>query len=208
MGSQRIAGGDRSTTDRAGRDGGRRISGARRVSDAHRAGLADPAGAAMATVLQLQRAAGNQAVTSLLQGDPDQLAGSIPRSGGRALAPAVLRSFENAFGADLSTVRVHTGGAAERSAAAWSATAYTAGEHVVFGRGSYAPGTSQGNHLLAHELAHVVQQRVGGVRGRPVPGTSVEVSEPGDASERAADEVARRVTARLGKGSADEDASR
>lgn len=173
---------------------------------AHR-GVTHPASGRVADaagrLTMLQRTAGNRAVASLLGGDPDQLASSVPRSGGSPLAPPVLRSFERAFDTDLSTVRVHTGPAAEHSAAAWSATAYTAGEHVVFGQGAYAPGTSHGNHLLAHELAHVVQQRSGAVRGQRVPGTAMEVSDPGDASEREADVVARQVTSRLSSGTAD-----
>jgi Domain of unknown function (DUF4157) len=55
-------------------------------------------------------------------------------------------------------VRVHADSQAAEMAAGQEALAYTAGSHVVFGAGQYAPGTTAGNRLLAHELAHVAQQ--------------------------------------------------
>jgi Domain of unknown function (DUF4157) len=64
--------------------------------------------------------------------------------------------------ADFSNVRVHTDSRAADSARAVGARAYTIGNHIVFGVGGHAPQTSQGMTLLAHELAHVQQQTVGG----------------------------------------------
>lgn len=74
------------------------------------------------------------------------------------------RAFmEPRFGFDFSRVRVHAGTAAQESARAVDARAYTVGDHVVFGAGTFAPATDQGRALLAHELTHVVQQaRAGG----------------------------------------------
>jgi len=62
------------------------------------------------------------------------------------------------FGHDFSNVRVYTDTKAAESARAVNALAYTVGRNVVFGVGQYAPETSTGKKLLAHELAHVVQQ--------------------------------------------------
>jgi hypothetical protein len=59
---------------------------------------------------------------------------------------------------DLSGVRIHTGERAAASARAVNALAYTFGHNIVFGAGQFAPTTQSGRHLLAHELAHVVQQ--------------------------------------------------
>lgn len=59
---------------------------------------------------------------------------------------------------DFSQVRVHTDSTAADSAGVINALAYTAGSHIVFGSGEYSPGTDAGQKLLAHELAHVVQQ--------------------------------------------------
>lgn len=61
-------------------------------------------------------------------------------------------------GYDFSHVRVHTGARAALAARAVNALAYTVGRDIVFGAGQYAPGTSGGRRLLAHELTHVVQQ--------------------------------------------------
>jgi hypothetical protein len=66
--------------------------------------------------------------------------------------------MEQHFGYDFSRVRVHTGAAAEQSARAVNAQAYTLGCDVVFGEGSFSPNSMSGRYLLAHELAHVVQQ--------------------------------------------------
>ncbi|GGY33149.1 eCIS core domain-containing protein [Pseudoduganella albidiflava] len=77
-------------------------------------------------------------------------------SSGGAPLPRELRAFyEPRFGQDFSGVRLHTGSVA---AHAVQARAYTFGSHIVFAPGEYGPASSRGAHLLAHELAHVVQQ--------------------------------------------------
>jgi hypothetical protein len=80
------------------------------------------------------------------------------RGGGRLLSQSVRDFFEPRFGHDFSRVRVHADAKAADSARAVSAQAYTVGHNVVFSAGQYAPGTRAGRRLLAHELAHVVQQ--------------------------------------------------
>jgi hypothetical protein len=79
-------------------------------------------------------------------------------SGGRPLDGSTRRPMEAAFGHDFTGVRVHTDARAASSAAEIGARAYTVGDHVVFGPGQHRPETSDGRRLLAHELAHVVQQ--------------------------------------------------
>lgn len=82
------------------------------------------------------------------------------RDGGQPLDAPTQRYFEGAFGHRFGDVRVHTGERAETAARAVDAAAFTSGSHIVFGSpGRYAPGSSEGRRLLAHELAHVVQQR-------------------------------------------------
>jgi hypothetical protein len=71
--------------------------------------------------------------------------------------------FEQGFGHDFGKVRVFTDAAAGRSAHEFGAQAYTVGGDIVFGDGQYAPDTSAGRALLAHELAHVAQQQAPGV---------------------------------------------
>ncbi|MGH2368302.1 MAG: DUF4157 domain-containing protein, partial [Chloroflexota bacterium] len=77
---------------------------------------------------------------------------------GQPLSAAARAFFEPRFGHNFGQVRVHTGAPAAASAHAVGAVAYTVGRDVVFGAGQYQPGTDSGQQLLAHELAHVVQQ--------------------------------------------------
>ena len=87
---------------------------------------------------------------------------SVPELGqGLPLDRATRRTFESRFGHDFSGVRVHADDRAAEAARSLSAEAYASGHNLVFGRGRYSPGTPQGQRLLAHELAHVVQQRSG-----------------------------------------------
>jgi len=85
-------------------------------------------------------------------------------SPGRPLEPTLRQDMEQRFGHDFSRVRVHSGGAAEQSAQEVNARAYTVGHDIVFGAGWFAPGTHQGQRLIAHELTHVMQQAGGGIR--------------------------------------------
>ncbi|MDT7543556.1 MAG: hypothetical protein QOE33_3460 [Acidobacteriota bacterium] len=76
--------------------------------------------------------------------------------------PAPVRAFmEPRFGQDFGGVRVHTDARAAESARAVNAHAYTVGDNVVFAHAQYAPETTAGRRLLAHELTHVLQQRAG-----------------------------------------------
>ena len=78
--------------------------------------------------------------------------------GGQPLPESTRAFFEPRFGYDFSQVRIHTDAHTTESARAFNAQAYTVGRDVVFGAGQYAPTTSHGQRVLAHELAHVIQQ--------------------------------------------------
>ncbi|MFN0140308.1 MAG: DUF4157 domain-containing protein [Pyrinomonadaceae bacterium] len=80
-------------------------------------------------------------------------------SGGQTLDSATRGFFEPRYGYDLGRVRIHTGDAAAESARKLNASAYAFGQDIVFGAGRFAPTTGEGRTLLAHELAHVVQQQ-------------------------------------------------
>lgn len=86
---------------------------------------------------------------------------SVLSSSGRPLEPALQQDMGQRFGHDFSQVRVHTGSAAEQSARDVNAHAYTVGNDIVFGADRFAPRSHEGQKLLAHELAHVVQQEKG-----------------------------------------------
>lgn len=94
------------------------------------------------------------------QGQIDALCGG----GGQSLTRTEREFFEPRFGHSFSDVRVHTDVRAAELARAVNAQAYTVGRDIVFGDGQYAPQTTQGRLLLAHELTHVVQQRDGVAR--------------------------------------------
>jgi hypothetical protein len=82
----------------------------------------------------------------------------MTNSPGRPIDAATRGFMESRFGHDFSKVRVHTGGAAASAADAMQAHALASGTDIAFAPGMYRPGARAGMHLLAHELAHVVQQ--------------------------------------------------
>jgi hypothetical protein len=110
------------------------------------------------------------------------------RGGGSALDPGVAGRMGPALGDDLGDVRVHTDDTADSLARSVSAKAFTTGSDVYFAKDEYNPGSSSGDHLLAHELSHVVQQR-----GAPTSGP-LQVSQPGDPLEAEADKAAGGVS--------------
>jgi hypothetical protein len=110
-----------------------------------------------------------KAVRPAPHGGPPEILHTVLRSPGRPLDTADRHFFEPRFHRDLSGVRIHTNPEAQESARAIQARAYTAGSDIVFDSGQYAPGTDEGRRLLAHELAHTVQQsRLQGVVHRQI----------------------------------------
>jgi outer membrane protein OmpA-like peptidoglycan-associated protein len=77
---------------------------------------------------------------------------------GEMLPPGVQQQATERYGIDGATVRIHTDAEASRLADSFGANAVTAGHDIFFASGRYAPQTSSGEKLLAHELAHVAQQ--------------------------------------------------
>ena len=129
-------------------------------------------------LLGLQRSAGNGAVAAALGG------------GGVPLERGLREQMEERLGHDLSGVRVHDGPSAAESARALEADAFTVGRDVVFGAGRFAPDTVAGRSLLAHELAHVVQQRL-------ITDPLIQVGPQHDGWEQAAGRVAAGETTTL-----------
>jgi Domain of unknown function (DUF4157) len=119
---------------------------AARVDDA-RARMPDAAGAPVKQLPELRRLESTLPVVRETLHSP-----------GQPLDAATRQLFEPRFGWDFGRVRVHTDARAARSASALDARAFTFGERIVFGAGRYAPAGFDGRRLIAHELAHVIQQ--------------------------------------------------
>jgi hypothetical protein len=133
-------------------------------AESHRRQAADPTQAmstdAQGVLLSLHQNMGNGAVGRLL----DAFAGKAPEGPGEPLGEATRLDMESRFGQDFGDVRIHRDGGAASTARAAHAEAYTSGEHIVFAPGRFDPASTGGRGLIAHELAHVVQQRRGGAR--------------------------------------------
>lgn len=122
--------------------------------------------------LTLQAKATNRAAAP--QGQRTQRLVTSLQNGGHPL-PATQRAFfEPRFGVDFSGVRIHRDSRAAQAAHGLGARAYTLGRNVVFGSGEYRPGTEPGRRLIAHELAHVVQQGASG----SAPASVVQRQQP------------------------------
>jgi len=105
---------------------------------------------ALGAVHQLHRQAGNHAFAS-------SIGSGVP------LASEIRAEMEKRFGSDFSNVRIHSDSSASESAAALNAKAYAVGDNIVVNGRRHSLNGHDGRRLLAHELAHVVQQRGGGV---------------------------------------------
>ncbi|MCE8425218.1 MAG: DUF4157 domain-containing protein [Candidatus Methanoperedens sp.] len=112
------------------------------------------------------------------------------RGSGQPLPESTRAVFEPRFSHDFSNVRVHTDAKAAELARAVNARAYTVGENVVFGAGQFNPTAYTGQRLLAHELAHVMQQNNSQTA---IQHSSLAISKPDDASEREANQIADMV---------------
>lgn len=93
-----------------------------------------------------------------------QIVRDVLREPGRPLDPVTRHTMESSFRHSFAGIRVHADERAAASAKAIDARAYTVGNDVVFGGGEYAPHSDAGRRLVAHELAHTIQQEHTGAR--------------------------------------------
>lgn len=119
------------------------------------------AGAAGADSRAVDGAVVGVAIGGSASGAPRRTVGGGGGEFGKPLDHATREVMEARFGVDFGTVRIHTSASAHAAAETLHARAFTVGEHIGFGAGEYRPNTVAGRRLLAHELAHVVQQRTG-----------------------------------------------
>lgn len=113
------------------------------------------------------RHVGNRLLRRLARGEafiaPEQIEQAIDaqKGHGKPLELPVRTKMEKAFGTDFSQVRVHDHSTSATLNEALASRAFTTGHDIFFGAGEYAPESAEGQRLLAHELAHVVQQQDG-----------------------------------------------
>jgi hypothetical protein len=111
------------------------------------------------------------------------------RSPGHRLDPSIRAFMELRFGRNLGHVRIHTNAGAARAADSIDAAAFTVGDSVWFGYRQYQPNKPEGLHLLAHELAHTIQQR-GNAHALQA---NLRIGDMHDPSETAADRAADAI---------------
>lgn len=148
--------------------------------------IAAPVMAASNAPPRTQRLSGE--VADQLHVVPDSVHQTLT-SPGRPLESALRQDMEQRFGYDFSRVRVHSGATAGQSAREVNANAYTVGHNIVFGDGQYSPRTLAGQRLLAHELAHTLQQAKGSAA------STERISDPRGVTEQDADRAASDVIA-------------
>ncbi len=134
--------------------------------------------------IQTKPAAGGQS-----SGQGAQQAVATAAQGGAPLSETARSYFEPRFGQDFSDVRVHADAQAAEAASGVNARAYTYGSDIVFGAGQYAPESAEGKRLMAHELAHVLQQRGGGESIQRDVDDDVEAAPPAETIDSGASEA-------------------
>ncbi|MGC6491853.1 MAG: eCIS core domain-containing protein [Myxococcota bacterium] len=132
--------------------------------------------------------------------DTSAAAALIEQSQGTPLSAEVAARLGAQLGADVSGAVVHTDGAAAEAAAALQANAFAMGHHVYFASGMYRPGTPEGDTLIAHEIAHVLQAQAGQIPTGS--GQGLEVSRPDQPHEVAAAAMGDAVAQALHGGGA------
>jgi len=117
---------------------------------------------------------------------------AVTSSCGRSLDGSIQRAMEDRMGDSFGDVRIHTGPSAAEACEAINARAFTVGNHIAFNQGEYDPESPEGQHVLAHELAHVRQQTEGAVSMLPQEDVELEV-DPDSVLEREAEQAAQEV---------------
>jgi hypothetical protein len=160
---------------------------------------AEPALTAEDRILGLQQNIGNRSVQRMIADSTSPVTPDHDCSGGEKLEKGTQAFMESKFGTNFDDVRVHADQEAADSAASLHAEAYTAGRDIYFAQGKYAATSPEGQRLLAHELAHTIQQGEGktpsGATGQ-IEG-KVAVTPETDPLEREADRASEQVLQKL-----------
>jgi Domain of unknown function (DUF4157) len=154
-----------------------------------------------------------RAITQLETSEVPSIVHEVLNSPGQMLDAETRTFFEPRFGQDFSPIRIHTDRQAALSARSVGALAYASGSHIAFGAGQYAPTTDSGKALLAHELAHTLQQtgqqtrhsHSGGLLSRRVAGVNCTANQFGAPNDPrgdliAADQIAIDLSNQMAQG--------
>ncbi|MDS0283960.1 DUF4157 domain-containing protein [Haloarcula onubensis] len=139
----------------------------------------------------IQRSAKNASPLGAETTAPDAVH-EVLESRGRPLPDRIQSDIEDRMDASFGDVTVHTGAKAADACDAINARAFTVGNHIAFNTGEYDPASPEGQHVLAHELAHVEQQTGGAISMLPQDDLDLEI-DPDPQLEREAEETAQRV---------------
>jgi hypothetical protein len=138
--------------------------------------------------LSLQRSTRDPELPTHDSGGVPPIVHEVLRSPGQPLESQTRAFMEPRFGHNFSSVRVHTDSKAAESARAVNASAYTVGPHIAFAGSQYAPATARGQRLIAHELAHSIQQA-----SATNENSTLELGQPTDSRESEADTAASQI---------------
>ncbi len=134
------------------------------------------------------------------------------RGGGSPLPVTTQTFMESRFGADFGGVRIHTGSEAGHLSAELNAQAFTVGSDIYFNQGKFAPESASGQHLLAHELTHTIQQggeyraTSGHVQRQTPAGTTAEAPVDHGLTGDMLHQIARRLRNAMAGWGTDEEA--
>ncbi len=149
------------------------------------ASLPANAGPVAGILAKLQQDYGNAYVQRVVSEVSASRAGTGAKStGGQRLDTGTKAVLESAFREDFDDIRVHTDEKAQKASEQRGARAFTRGRDVYFGKGEYDPASREGHEVLAHEMAHVAQQR---------KGETETASPPSQTHEREAHAAARQA---------------
>jgi len=153
-----------------------------------------------ASLLALQRAAGNHAVNLLIENQQgssleasltNSRAVQLDRSAGQPLSPTLSASLGQSFGRSVEDVRIHSNAQSAHVAQSLEAHAFTIGRDIYFNAGKFQPETKEGYVLLAHELAHTIQN--GGHERESLKDPTLIVDSPDSSLERNAQEAGQQA---------------
>jgi hypothetical protein len=153
---------------------------------------------------------GEAAVRIMRKANAPSGVGEIPKGTGSPLPVDIKAKMEPKLGADLSGVRVHTGSDSAQAATQFGARAFTVGNDIHFNAGQFAPGSKEGDKLLAHEITHVLQTQRSGVQRKAeetdgVDEAKTDISQPHEPAEQEADAKSEAVAHALHGGRHDDE---